>query len=112
MKVDAACMLRWHADVAVQNQVNQVVIPDYGNWVSHGDEMWLDHIKQRIARREYASRAAFLGDFERLAANARAYNGPGHGELGDQGDYSTAACLKHAARWFSVEERAAWHVPE
>lgn len=99
-------MLMW----LFQNQVNQVVIPDYGNWVGHGDEMWLERIKQRVARREYASRAAFLADFERLLANAHAYNDPGHGELGDQGDDSIGAACPMLERILITDRRTAWHV--
>lgn len=69
----------------VQDQVNQVNVPDYGVWVQHGDEMWLARIGSRITKSEYSSRAGLLQDFEQLLKNARAYNEPGHGEMADRG---------------------------
>ncbi len=66
----------------LQEQVDQMYVPDYCKYVAPEDEVWTELIRQRVRNGQHTSLAAMLKDFEQMAANARAYNTPGAGSLG------------------------------
>ena len=84
-------------DVHVQEQVNQLYVADYNDWVKIEDEIWLKRIRKNISVGQYSTRTAFLADVQQLLTNATGYNNPGHGLHGDQGATPLAGVPPFAA---------------
>ena len=68
-----------------QEQVNQLFVADYNDWVKVEDEIWLERIRKKISAGHYSTHTALLADVQQLLTNAKGYNNPGHGLHGDQG---------------------------
>ena len=69
----------------MQHQVDVAQIPDYHSHVKIEDEMWLQHISQKIKCQAYSKISEFRADIEQILVNCRAYNSPGCGIFGSPG---------------------------
>lgn len=63
------------------NPVAKTVITDYSFWVPEHEEIWLKRVQSSARAGKYATVDQFLSDIDRIVANARIYNSPGHGKI-------------------------------
>ena len=69
-----------------QLKVHKGLVPDYNDFVKEADEMWLDKISRKINGLKYRSAEEFRQDIICLKTNAVAYNTPGNGAHGVEGE--------------------------
>ena len=71
-----------------QDRVSTVTIPDYNDFVSEEEEMWLDLVRARIRSGHYRQHDAMITDIRRIYVNAMRYNAKDKGAYGEEGELS------------------------
>lgn len=70
-----------HAELFGQ-AVEPAQVPDYSDYVSPREEIFLSQILNKATAQSYSSKEEFLRDFDQIVANATAYNSAGKGQYG------------------------------